>query len=172
MHKTLTVLLVSSLLLTACGFRDSRVNPLNWFGRAETVPVTETRKEVNPLIPTNRGLFRNRRNRAKDYAGIPFEQVTDLTIERTPGGAIIRATGLAARQGVYEVQLTPANEDEEPVDGVLTYRIEGVRPDKRTAVGAVPTREVIAGRRLTNQQLRDVRSIRVEGQLNALVARR
>ena len=58
-----------------------------------------------------------------------------------------------------------------PVDGVLTYRLEGVRPNKQTTVGTKPTREVIAARRLTDQQLRGVRQIRVEGQLNAQVAR-
>jgi hypothetical protein len=79
---------------------------------------------------------------------------------------------LAARQGIYSVQLTPATKDETPVDGVLTYRIEGIRPAKRTAVGTKPTREVIAARRLTDRELRSVRTIRVEGQLNALVARR
>ena len=70
------------------------------------------------------------------------------------------------------MQLTPENEAEEPVDGVLTYRLEGIRPGRNTAVGTVPTREVIAARRLTEQQLRGVRSIRVEGAQNALVSRR
>jgi major membrane immunogen (membrane-anchored lipoprotein) len=171
MRKTLTVLLASSLFLTACGFRDSRVNPLNWFGRAQSAPIAQETGPVNPLIPKSSGLFANSR-KDQDYAGRPFEQVTDLTIERVPGGAIVRATGLAARQGIYAVQLTPANKDEQPVDGVLTYRIEGVRPTRATPAGAQPTREVIAGRRLTDQDLRGVRSIRVEGQLNALVARR
>jgi hypothetical protein len=98
--------------------------------------------------------------------------VTDLTVERIPGGAIIRATGLAARQGIYAVQLTPENEAELPVDGVLTYRLEGIRPSKPTPIGSKPTREVTAARKLTDQQLAGVQRIRVEGQLNAQVARR
>ena len=172
MRKTLTVLLVSSLFVTACGFSDSRVNPLNWFGRGQSEPIAQDTKPVNPLIPDTTGLFKRARDRDSVYVGRPFEQVTDLTIERVQGGAIIRATGLAARQGIYSVQLTPANEDETPVDGVLTYRIEGVRPPRARTVGAQATREVIAGRRLTDRELRGVTAIRVEGQLNALVARR
>lgn len=172
MRKTLTVLLVSSLFVTACGFRDSRVNPLNWFGRAQSVPVAQESASANPLIPHSTGLFARARAADDEYVGRPFEQVTDLTIERVPGGAIIRATGLAARQGIYAVQLTPATKDETPVDGVLTYRIEGIRPSRATAVGTKPTREVTAGRQLTDRDLRGVRTIRVEGQLNALVARR
>jgi hypothetical protein len=172
MRKTLTLLLVSSLTLSACGaVRYSRVNPFNWFGQAQSETVAET-ENTNPLIPRSGGLFANARARNALYLGQPFEQITNLTIERVLGGAIVRATGLAARQGIYAVQLTPENEAEEPVDGVLTYRLEGIRPSKNTPVGTNPTREVIAARRLTEQQLRGVRSIRVEGSQNALVSRR
>lgn len=172
MRKTLTLLLVSSLTLAACGtIRDSRVNPFNWFGQSRSEPV-EAQESTNPLIPKGGGLFSKQSAIDEIYLGQPFEQITNLTIERVPGGAIIRATGLAARQGIYAVQLTPENEEEEPVDGVLTYRLEGVRPDKNTAVGAKPTREVIAARQLTDRQLAGVRVIRVEGQQNALASRR
>jgi len=84
----------------------------------------------------------------------------------------VRATGRADRQGIYEVQLTPANEDELPVDGVLTYRLEGVEPSEATAIGTPPTREVTAGRKLTNQTLAGVTTIRVEGLRNAMTSRR
>ena len=174
MRKSLTPLFASlaSLVLSACGFGASRANPLNWFGRGQSQPIDQAQENTNPLIPKKVGLFQ--RGRAQDalYKGTPFEQVTSLTIERVPGGAIIRATGLAARQGIYDVQLTPANEDELPVDGVLVYRLEGQRPRKATQIGTKPTREVIAARKVTDQQLSGVRQIRVEGQLNAQVARR
>ncbi|MEP1942835.1 MAG: hypothetical protein ABJJ03_06980, partial [Sulfitobacter sp.] len=75
-------------------------------------------------------------------------------------------------QGIYSVQLTPIVEDETPIKGVLTYRLEGIRPDQNTAVGSAPTREVTAARELTHQELRGVRTIRVEGVRNARVARR
>ncbi|MCX7559617.1 hypothetical protein OS190_08545 [Sulfitobacter sp. F26204] len=172
MCKTLPLLLSATLVLGACAsIRESRVNPLNWFGQSRSEPVA-TVENTNPLIPTRSGLFAKRRSSEEVYEGRPFEQVTNLTIERVPGGAIVRATGLAARQGIYAVQLTPANEEEKPVDGVLTYRLEGIRPKQQTPIGSKPTREVIAARPLTDQQLAGVRRIRVEGQLNAQVARR
>lgn len=172
MRKTLTILLVSTLTLTACGVvRDSRVNPFNWFGKARSETV-DTETNTNPLIPKGGGLFSRARATDAVYLGRPFEQITHMTVERIPGGAIIRATGLAARQGIYAVQLTPANEAEEPVDGVLTYRLEGIRPSRATPVGTKPTREVTAARQITDQQLRGVRRIRIEGQNNALVSRR
>ena len=123
-------------------------------------------------MPKRRGIFASLRERDAEYKGTPFDQVTDLRIERIPGGAIIRATGLAARQGIYEVRLTPATEDETPVDGVLTYRLEGMRPGYATPVGTKPTREVVAARKVTDQTLQGVRSIRVEGVSNAQVSRR
>ncbi len=171
MRKTVPLLLAATLVVGACAsVRESRVNPFNWFGQSRSVAVEQT-ENTNPLIPRSSGLF-GKKNTQPVYIGKPFEQVTNLTIERIPGGAIIRATGLAARQGIYAVQLTPENEEEVADDGVLTYRLEGVRPTRATPVGSKPTREVIAARRVTDQQLRNVRSIRVEGQLNALVSRR
>ena len=171
MRISLSVLLVASMGLGACGVvSDSALNPTNWFGRSASVPVEEA--STNPLIPAGQGgLFAGRRAQNELYIGTPFDEIVDLTVERIPGGAIVRATGLAARQGTYSVQLTPENEDELPVNGVLTYRLEGVAPTN-TAVGTPPTREVTAARKLTSQELRGVRSIRVEGLRNARVARR
>lgn len=165
MKKTFSLLLISSLLLSACGERVSL------FGRAQQQPASDT-ASTNPLIPQSGGLFSNFRKKDAAYAGTPFEQVTGLTIERVPGGVIIRATGLAARQGIYAVQLTPENEDEIAIDGVLTYRLEGMRPRRNTPVGTVPTREVTAARAVTDQTLLGVRAIRVVGLTNALIARR
>ena len=171
MRISLSLVLATSLTLGACGYvQNSALNPSNWFGRSAAAEVTAV--NTNPLIPAARaGLFSNR-NKPLDYNGTPFEEVVDLKVERIPGGAIIRATGRAARQGTYLVQLTPANEDEAPVNGVLTYRLEGVRPEATTAVGTAPTREVTAARQITDQDFRGVRSIRVEGQLNARVVSR
>lgn len=173
MRISLTVLLVASLGLGACGIvRDSALNPTNWFGRSTSQPVAASGDApVNALIPTKSGLFRNRSKAETRYIGTPFDEIVDLTVERVPGGAIVRATGRAARQGVYSVQLTPVVADETPVNGVLAYRLEGIAP-ANTVIGSPPTREVIAARKLTTQELNGVRTIRVEGLRNAQVARR
>jgi len=174
MRISLPVLLVATLSVGACGFvRDSALNPSNWFGRSVSQPIAAGEATpVNPLIPQQSGLFSGRRSEASTYFGKPFDEIVDLKVERVPGGAVVRATGRADRQGTYSVQLTPVIEDETPVKGVLTYRLEGVAPARGTAVGGPATREVTAARKLTDQQLRGVRSIRVEGVRNARVARR
>jgi len=168
------VLLAATLTLGACGIvRDSALNPTNWFGRSTSEPVAagET-AAVNPLIPQTSGLFSRRNAAAVLYPGVPVDEITELTIERVSGGAIVRVTGLGARQGVHDVQLTPADAEGIAVNGVLTYRLEGVMPQRATAPGGAASREVTAALRITDQDLRGVSTIRVEAQRNARSASR
>jgi len=115
---------------------------------------------------SSQGLFQSKDSEVV-YLGKPIDQVTNLVIERVPGGAVIRASGLTAVQGVYLVQLTPTTEDETPINGVPAYRLEGVRPEFNEGVGSTHTRTVAAARALTDQELAGVRSVRVEGARNA-----
>ncbi len=167
MHKTVSALLISTLVVSACG---TRLNPFNWFGRGEAAPTTAASANTNPLIPERTGIFDSRNNEVV-YNGQPIDSISELAVERVPGGAIIRATGVAAVQGVHSVQLTPAEEDEQAVDGVLTYRLEGLR-GPNTGAGTPASREVNVARKVTDQTLRDVRTIRVEAARNALQSRR
>lgn len=173
MRTTLTALLISTLVLSGCStVRESRANPFNWFGGSSPTPVTTSTVNTNPLIPDQEGIFARNRSGKDAYLGAPVETIADLTIERVPGGAIIRATGIAAEQGVFDVQLTPENEDELPVDGVLSYRLEAIRSPSGRVQGTDMSREVIAARKITDQTLQDVRTIRVSGVLNAQTSRR
>jgi len=171
--RILTIsLLVATMTLTACGaVRESRINPLNWFGGSRSTPIPQkTEAEINPLIPqtTRRGLFSSARDAAQVYLGTPIDQISGLVIERVPGGGIVRATGVSEVLGIYDVRLTPVNDEEEvDEDGVLTYRLEGVRPARVVRGGTDRQRTVTAGRRLTDNQLAKARVIRVEGRLNA-----
>lgn len=115
---------------------------------------------------SSRGLFQSKDSEVV-YLGKLIDQVTNLVIERALGGAVIRASGLTAVQGVYLVQLTPTTEDETLINGVLAYRLEGVRPEFNEGVGSTHMRTVVAALALTDQKLAGVRSIRVEGARNA-----
>lgn len=172
-----TTVLISALTLTACGaIRDSAVNPVNWFGKGRSGPVapSEPATPVNPLIPKNEkgGIFARQRERDAIFLGEPIDQVTDLTIERVPGGAVIRATGITAVQGVHSIQLTPTTKDITPVDGVLSFRLEGIRPDRARSVGSVHTRTVVAAIALTDQELSGVGTIQVQAARNVQTSRR
>ncbi|ASM72221.1 MULTISPECIES: hypothetical protein [Roseobacteraceae] len=173
MRLTLSALLISSMALGGCAIvRDSRVNPFNWFGNSRSEAVAPE-ASTNPLIPTGGvGLFQRNRAERVVYKGEPIDTVSDLVIERVPGGAIIRASGVAPVQGLYEVKLTPENEDDEAVDGVLSYRLEGRLPEKARAGGSELTRTVTAAHAVTDQQLRGVKTIRVVGARNARTSQR
>lgn len=174
MRITIATLLISCLALSGCTtVRDSNFNPLNWFGRAQPAPVAAQKENVNPLIPRRRGLFAARREALKAINfTTPIATITELRVERVPGGAIIRAMGVDSRQGAFNVDLIPVVEDEVPVDGVLAYTFERQTPSFRTATGPAQTREVVVARHVTDQQLVGVRTIRVEAAQNALQTRR
>ena len=156
------VLTLAAFVLTACG---TRLNPLNWFGNSREVAAEANPEEINPLIPQTRGgLFQ----RPDDiYPGVPIDQVTALRIEQTRSGAIILAEGIASRQGPYDVQLTPTNEEEAPVDGVLSYTFDVVYPRLFTNVGPEQTRRVSVARSISTAELEGVRVIRIIGARNS-----
>ncbi len=173
MVRTLIILLAASLVLASCGFvRDSRLNPFNWFGRSSEVPVQQSAADENPLIPERSALFGGSRSSAVIDLTTPIAEITALRVERVPGGAIIRAEGRDTRQGAFNVEIVPANDDEKASDGVLVYTLERQLPQATQAVGPAQTREVVAARHLTDQQLAGVRRIRVEAAQNAREVRR
>jgi hypothetical protein len=173
MRKTVSVLLISLLTLSACGsVRDSSLNPFNWFGGSQPAAAPVTAANTNPLIPESSGLFSRNGNAPTLYPGRPIDTISTLNIDRVPGGAIIRATGVASVQGVFEAQLTPANPEELPESGVLTYRLEGIHPANPRGIGTPATRQITVARYVSDSQLAGVRTIRVEAAQNARDARR
>ncbi|MDW3221318.1 MAG: hypothetical protein R8G34_00280 [Paracoccaceae bacterium] len=168
MRTSVYALLISTLAVSGCA---TKANPFNWFGGSRSAaPVAASSENTNPLIPDRSGLFRSN-NEEVVFIGQPLDTVSSLVVERVPDGIIIRATGVAARQGFYAVQLTPDNDDEQAVDGVLTYRLQGLQGPSAGS-GPPASREVVAARKVTNQKLQGTRTIRVEAKNNAVQARR
>ncbi len=152
------------MTLAACG--NSRLNPLNWFGRSRAETVTAS-GEVNPLIPTRGGLFARRA--APPYSGAPVDTVRDLVVERVAGGAIVRATGVAATQGSWEVRLV--KDEDESDASTLSYTLRAYLPAGQR-VGPETGREMVAAKFVTDNDLAGIRTIRVKGARNARVTRR
>lgn len=166
-NKPISVLVLSALVLTSCGtVRESRLNPFNWFGNAKSTPV-EASEEINPLIPRRQeSIFRQSRD--ESYQGWAVEQVSDLRIERRPGGAIITAIGTPDQQGAFEVKLVKVEEESDAA--TLTYEFAALQPNART--GTVASRQVTAAVWLTDNELAGIRTIRVKAQRNVLSSRR
>jgi hypothetical protein len=151
--KALITLAVLIALAGCARVSESRLNPLNWFGRGHKVEtvVVEPSASIDP-----RNLV---------------AQVATLRVEQVPGGAIVRATGVAERQGYFDAQLLPVG-GEVAVKGVLTYYFKVSPPITQTRVGTARSREIVVGRFVSNQTLQGVKQIRVNARTNALAARR
>ena len=148
---TRPALLCLCLVLAACGgFRDSKLNPFNWFGRSE-----EVEKVALPVAPADqRGLV---------------QQVISLQVEEVPSGAIVRATGLPPTQGYWEAELVAQPVDE---NGRLVLEFRIFPPIKTMPAGTQPSREVVVATYLSAYKLASIREIVVQGATNARAARR
>ncbi|MCV6585756.1 MAG: hypothetical protein OIF47_09490 [Marinibacterium sp.] len=167
---TLSVLLIASLGLSACsGWRDSRVNPSNWFGRDTPVPSTAKDPDAgNPLLPEGSEF-------AQDVPepGVLIDEVTSLSVDPSSTGAIIVATGLASREGAFSPRLRPLDR-ENPVDedGTLVLQFLVFYPREGTPLGTNATREITAATSVSVQDVDKIRLIRVNGAKGARETRR
>lgn len=168
MMKPVAVLALSALILSSCGAaRDSRLNPFTWFGRSQSTPVV-TETDVNPLIPARRASLFTGSGEPAPYAGWDIGEVSELLVERRPGGAVIRATGISDRQGPYEVRLVRIGEESDAT--TLTYALRGIQT--RGPRGSDWSRTLTAATWLTDNELAGIRTIRVKGARNMRSVRR
>lgn len=193
MRIVVSVLVISTMTLAGCsGLRDSRANPMNWFGQSQserlvessTPPAPGDRQTGNPLIEepkTRRSNARNqstldgsgilsRRNREQVYEGTLIDEVTALRVERVPTGAIVRVTGLPQREGAFDVRLVQVNPDG-PVNGVMEYTLNAYQP-VATRQGSPRTRAVEVGTFLSSEDLQQITEIRVVAERNSRVSAR
>jgi hypothetical protein len=149
-------MLVAALALAGCGgFRDSKLNPRNWFKRSAPETVTA---EVQPGDP--RPLV---------------DQVTQLTISPMPGGAIVTATGLPPTQGWWEAELVVDDgsaDGKEPEPGVKTYRFLVHQPPGPRRTSTPQSRQVTAGAFLSDIKLQGINKIIVLGAQSSRSVRR
>lgn len=156
MRLPILALMLAALTLTSCGrIRESRIlNPFNWFGRSQETQMVAA---ANPNVIADGRLV--------------VAQVTELEIARQPGGAIVRASGLPPTQGWWNTELI-ADNDGQPVDGVLTYRFVIAKPIGQTRVSTPQSRELTAATYLSDIKLAEVRQIVVLGAENSRSVRR
>lgn len=155
MRKPLLAAVALTMTLGACGWvGQSRLNPFNWFGSSQETTLVPASGYV--VVQDNRPLV---------------GAVTEMTVDRNPGGAIVRAEGLTATQGWWDAELVAEN-DGRPVNGVLTYRFVVAAPREVTRVSTDASRTVTAAASLSMFDLENVSSIVVRGAQNARTARR
>jgi hypothetical protein len=140
----------AGLGLSGCGGARS-LNPFSWFSQEE---------EVETLSAVELQAARDTR------ALIP--EITDLTIERLPGGIIVRATGLPGEQGWHNAGFQRALQD---APGVMTFNFRARPPETATRISTVQSREIVAAVFLSDIELQGISQIRVVGARNIRVAR-
>lgn len=154
MRPRLIAALALVFALGACGWiGGSRLNPMNWFQRETTETLApaggwETGSDRRLLVPA----------------------ITEMELLRTPEGGILRATGLMATQGAWDVDLRAVN-DGRPVGDALIFEFVAAQPAAQP-VGGEASRLVTAGVKISDQRLRDVRRVVVRAAQNAREARR
>ena len=141
-------LLAALTLVIALGGCASRWNPMNWAGSNSTPDTLEPEEGYAAATVDTRPLV---------------AQVTGLTIDQAPGGVIVRATGLPATQGYWNVALLPQGPAE---SCTMTYRFVAVPPGRPVPAGSAAAREVTAARFLNAYQLESIRHIVVVGETN------
>lgn len=152
------ILIVTVLALAGCArLAESRLNPLNWFGPSLAAPADPA---TRPLVPPGQGGQYDLR--------VPIAEITEMAIEPSATGAILRATGIATTQGQFNAQLVLTGRE----GGVLTYEFRVEMPPLPQPQGAVPTRTITVARALDVADLAGISVIRVTGQTNAREARR
>ena len=138
-----SVFVVSVILsLAAC---DSRINPLNWFGGER-----ESRITVDPDAAGG-GADVDGRLLAAD--------ITQLSVEQTTTGAIVRATGITPAQGYFDAELVLVEATETP----LAYEFR-VAPPLDQGTSGIQT--ISVGTQLTVGELAGIRTITVISQSN------
>lgn len=171
MRTHLAAVIVTGLVVSGCGFGQSRLNPVNWFGKSTEIdqPVVDE-GTVNPLMPEERnrnGLLSG--PEAVDNS-VLIQSVSDLRIEPTSSGAIVYAQGRSARQGAYSATLRPR--PSESGNGVLTLEFRVLYPNEPTSAGTEVTRTVHAAQTLSVDELAALSKIRVVAAQNARETRR
>lgn len=137
--------------LAGCGaMRESRLNPLNWFGQSgprESIVLVAEAEDTRALV----------------------DQVLEMQVEPYSAGAIVRAKGLAPTQGWWDAELVARPVDE---NGVLVYDFRVFPPLTETPAGAPQTREITVAVSISNVALTSVTEIVVQGASNARSSRR
>lgn len=140
------------LAISGCArLADSNLNPSNWFasGGGGLGQNTAT-GELQALVPEGaRTLVLDARR--------PVSELTGVALDRTPDGAILRATGRTPTQGWFNAELVLVS-----VEGrIATYEFRAEAPRTGTQTGTGASRQITAAVNISNEDLAGFRSFRV-----------
>ncbi len=97
-----------------------------------------------------------------------IDRIDTISAVQTPGGVILRATGIAAVQGAYEGALIPAPAG----PGIRAFEFRAFPPPDPERVSTPRSREVTVALFLSDRALAGVTELKVSGATNAQAVRR
>ena len=154
------------MLVTGCAtIKESRINPLNWFGKSEPVTVLNdgTAVTVLPSLAPRKGYpnFVDTRPLAP--------VISDVTVVRSASGAIITATATLPTLGYFDAELVRVATDRADV---AAYEFRLRPPTSNAPTGTAAQRQITAAKSLSNEEIAGIRTIVVEGAAGARQIRR
>ncbi len=146
MYRSLA--LCALFAVTACsGVNMDAVNPMNWFDRGSS----EQTAAPEPLEVVD----------AREF--VP--QVIEASPQPISNGIILLAKGVTPTSGYWDPALVPTN-NEQPVDGILTYEFRVASPALADGETTAESTELQAARTITGDKLEGVSTIRVVSATN------
>lgn len=140
--------------LSACSDGSaSSLYPSSWFGGSDQPP-----ESLAPRGGYGAGVDRR-----------PLvQQVSNVSLDRTAYGVILRATAVTPNQGYFDVDLVAVPN---PGAGQLVFDLRAWPPATLTPPGTQSQRQIVTATFISTQSLRGIRQIRVVSATNNLTAR-
>ena len=147
--------LMICLALAGCS-RLGSLNPLGWFGGGPRVETVTDRSQLRPLVePGALAVLRETRPLV--------DRIERVSLDRTPSGAVLSATGLAPGPGYYNAELVRRGVE----NGVLVYDFRAEAPTDALAGGSPAQRRITAAEALDRADLAGLRGIRIVATTNS-----
>lgn len=157
--------LVLSLLAGCATVRESKFNPLNWFGKSEAVTVDQNGQPVVVLktLAPRKGYpaFTDTRPLAP--------ALSDVKMVKSASGAIVTATAPLPSLGYYDAELV-AVPSERADTLVFDFRLRP--PSEAAPQGSAAQRHITAAKSLSTAEIAGIRTVIVKAANGARQVRR
>lgn len=157
--------LVLSLVAGCASVRESRFNPMNWFGSSEPVAAAQAGQpvQVRKTLAPRKGypVFVDTRALAPT--------ISEMQMVKSASGAIVTATASLPSTGYYDAELVAVPTGSADT---LVFEFRLRAPTKAAPAGTPAQRKITAAKSLSNAEISGIRTVIVKGADGARQVRR
>lgn len=154
-----------SLLAGCATVSESRFNPLNWFGKSQSVATVDSQNQqiVLPSLAPRKGY--------SEFVDIrPLApSISELSVKKSASGAIVVAGTTLPSLGYFDAQLVPVDDGN---SSTLSFDFKIRPPEQAAPTGSAAQRQISVAYSLSNAELSGVRTIIVRSANGARQVRR